>query len=111
MTTDDELKRAHHIRHVGIDLENQGRLSEAEAKYDEALALYRLHSTTDDLNYANAVRYPAVIKHRLGKLDEAMRLWEEAVDRYEKVGITEGVTEGTKRLKEIKECLRSSNVR
>lgn len=99
---DEELKRAHRIRHVGIDLENEGKLIEAEAKYDEALALYRKYSDTADLNYANAVRYPAVIKQRLGKLDDAIKLWEETVERYDKLGVTEGVAEGTKRLKAMK---------
>ena len=49
---------------------------EAEARYDEALALYREFSPADDLHYANAVRYPAAIKQRLGKLDEAVALWD-----------------------------------
>jgi tetratricopeptide (TPR) repeat protein len=100
-----ELKRAHRIRHDGIDLENQGKLTEAEAKYEEALALYRRYSEMDDLNYANAVRYPAVIKHRLGKFDESIPLWEEAVRRYEKLGITDGVIEGRRRLEEMKNVL------
>ena len=102
MTAEEELKRAHRIRHIGIDLENQGKLIEAEEKYDEALALYRKYSEVDNLDYANAVRYPAVIKHRLGKINEAIKLWEEAVERYEKIGITAGVEEGRKRLAEMK---------
>lgn len=103
MSVEDELRRAHRIRHIGIDLENEDKLVEAESKYDEALALYRQHSTEDDLNYANAVRYPAAIKHRLGKFAESIPLWEEAVDRYRKLGITDGVTEGTRRLKEMRD--------
>lgn len=103
MTADEELKRAHRIRHIGIELENQGKLVEAEAKYDEALALYRRYSEVDDLDYANAVRYRAVIKHRLGKIGEAIKLWEEAVERYDRAGIIAGVEEGTKRLKEMKD--------
>lgn len=94
-----ELKRAHRVRHIGIDHENRGELIAAEKYYDEALDLYRKFSETDDLDYANAVRYPAVIKHRLGKLDESIALWEEAVERYEKLGIVDGVTEGKRRLK------------
>lgn len=95
---DDPLIRAHAIRHLGIDSENAGRLEEAEKYYDEALALYREHSTDDDLNYANAVRYPAVIKNRLGKREEATRLWDEAVARYAAVGIVAGIAEGAANL-------------
>ena len=90
----DQLKRAHAIRHVGIECEKAGRLEEAEKHYDEARALYREHSTEDDLNYANAVRYPAAIKNRLGKSAESEALWREAMDRYEKVGIADGIVEG-----------------
>ena len=85
-------------RHIGINHEYADRLIEAEEAYENALALYRLHSATDDLDYANAVRYVAVIKDRLGKRDESDRLWTEAVERYEKVGIVEGVAEGAAHL-------------
>lgn len=89
------LEEAWVKRHIGINHEYAGRLVEAEKYYDEALSLYREHST-DDLNYANAVRYPAVIKERLGNKDEAARLWEEAHDRYREIGpggLGEGVAE------------------
>jgi len=89
------LEEAWVKRHIGINHEYAGRLTEAEKFYDEALDLYRAHSV-DDLAYANAVRYPAVIKNRLGKRDESAILWEEACDRYSKVhpnGIGEGVAE------------------
>lgn len=101
MTREGKLKRAHRIRHYGIDLENQNRLAEAEACYDEALALYREHSTIDDLNYANAVRYVAVIKERLGKHAEAKALWIEAVVRYKNVGIEEGLAESVSHLAQL----------
>jgi len=83
-------------RHIGINYEYAGQLEKAEKYYDEALALYRVHSSEDDLNYANAVRYPAVIKERLGKKEESAKLWEEACDRYSRVhpeGLGEGVAE------------------
>jgi len=91
---DDPLKLAHTIRHLGLVHEDAGRLEKAEKFYDEALDLYRTHSTVDTLDYANAVRYPAVVKNRLGKRDESTALWEEACRRYEEVGIHEGVAEG-----------------
>ena len=90
------LEEAWVKRHIGINHEYAGRLEEAEKYYDEALALYREHSTKDDLNYANGIRYPAVIKERLGKKDESAKLWEEAHDRYARVhpnGLGEGVAE------------------
>jgi len=90
----DPLKRAHAIRHLGIASENAGRLEEAEKYYDKALALYREHETDETLDYANAVRYPAAIKNRLGKRAESEALWREAMDRYENVGIADGIVEG-----------------
>ncbi len=92
----EPLEAAWVKRHIGIIHEYAGRLDEAERCYDEALLLYRQHSTDDDLNYANAVRYPAVVKERLGKKDEAAKLWEEAFERYSRVhpnGLGEGVAE------------------
>ena len=81
-------------RHIGINYEYAERLTEAEKYYDEALALYREHATEDSLDYANTVRYPAVVKNRLGKSAESEALWREALDRYEKVGIADGIVEG-----------------
>jgi tetratricopeptide (TPR) repeat protein len=95
------LEEAWVKRHIGINHEYAGRLEDAEALYDEALALYREHATEDDLDYANTVRYPAVIKARLGKRDEAAQLWEEACRRYEAVGIIEGVVEANARMAEL----------
>ena len=95
------LEEAWVKRHIGINHEYAGRLEDAEAFYDEALALYREHATEDDLDYANAVRYPAVVKARLGKRDEAAQLWEEACRRYEAVGIIEGVAEANARIAEL----------
>ena len=92
------LDEAWVTRHIGINHEYAERLIEAETAYEKALDLYRTHSKIDDLDYANAVRYVAVIKDRLGKRDEADQLWTETVERYEKVGIVEGIAEGTAHL-------------
>jgi tetratricopeptide (TPR) repeat protein len=92
------LDEAWVTRHIGINHEYADRLTDAEEAYENALALYRLHSATDDLDYANAVRYVAVIKGRVEKREEAEPLWTEAVERYEKVGIVEGIAEGTAHL-------------
>src|SRR5688572_18297793 len=69
------LEAAWVIRHIGINHEYAERLAEAEARYDESLALFRQHAGDNTLNYANTVRYPAVIKNRLGKRDESRKLW------------------------------------
>lgn len=95
------LEEAWVKRHIGINLEYDGRLEDAEKFYDEALDLYRKHAVEDTLDYANTVRYPAVIKARLGKLDEAKSLWDEAGKRYSDVGIIEGVIECNARMAEI----------
>ncbi|HVF46938.1 MAG TPA: hypothetical protein VNA17_05165 [Pyrinomonadaceae bacterium] len=90
------LEAAWVVRHIGINHEYAERLTDAEASYDEALDLFRLHATSNSLDYANAVRYPAVIKNRLGKREESARLWEEAHDRYREIGpngLGEGVAE------------------
>lgn len=90
------LEEAWVKRHIGINHEYAEQLEDAEAFYDEALSLYREHSTVDDLDYSNTVRYPAVVKNRLGKRSEAVQLWEEAHDRYQNIGpggLVEGVAE------------------
>ena len=88
------LEAAWVTRHIGIILEYEERLAEAEEHYDESLALFRAHATDNSLNYANTVRYPAVIKNRLGKREDSARLWEEAVKRYDEIGAPAGVAEG-----------------
>jgi tetratricopeptide (TPR) repeat protein len=96
---DEPLELSHAIRHLGIVHEDEKRLSEAEAAYDEALAIYRSAAERGgELDHANAVRYPAAIKWQLGKLDEAVPLWEEACERYERAGNAEGVVESAGRL-------------
>jgi tetratricopeptide (TPR) repeat protein len=88
------LEAAWVLRHIGINKEYAGRLTEAEKYFDESLALFRQHASNDDNNYANTVRYPAVIKDRVGKRDESTALWEEAVRRYDEMGQPLGVAEG-----------------
>jgi tetratricopeptide (TPR) repeat protein len=85
-------------RHIGLNHEYAEKLDDAERYYDAALSLYRKHANENTLDYANTVRYPAVIKNRVGKRDESTRLWEEACQRYEDVGIVEGVAEAAAHL-------------
>jgi len=92
------LDEAWVTRHIGINHEYGNRFTDAENAYEKALALYRAYATNDNLDYANAVRYVAVIKDRLGKREDSDRLWTETVERYEKVGIVEGIAEGTAHL-------------
>ena len=89
------LEAAWTMRHIGINHEYAGRLTEAEKYYDDSLALFRQHVSDSDDNYANTVRYPAVIKNRLGKRDESTALWEEAVRRYDEMDQPLGVAEGS----------------
>ena len=107
MSSTEILKHAHAIRHQGIELEKDGSFAQAEAKYDEALSLYRQHSSTDDLDYANAVRYSASLKQILGKFAESAELWREATERYKVLDAPDGVVEGEKRLKEIEDADRT----
>jgi tetratricopeptide (TPR) repeat protein len=89
------LEAAWTMRHIGINHEYAGRLTEAEKYYDDSLALFRQHASDSDDNYANTVRYPAVIKNRVGKRDESTALWEEAVRRYDEMDQPLGVAEGS----------------
>jgi tetratricopeptide (TPR) repeat protein len=91
---DMPLEAAWVLRHLGINQEYAGRLTEAEQYYDESLSLFRRHASEDDSNYANTVRYPAVIKNRVGKRHESTILWEEAVRRYDEMHEPMGVAEG-----------------
>ena len=95
---DEPIALAHAIRHVGILLEADGRLAEAEPLCDESLAIHRpaAHRAAE-LDLANAIRYPAAIKWQLGRLEESAPLWEEAAGLYERAGIAEGVAEAAGR--------------
>jgi predicted ATPase/class 3 adenylate cyclase len=63
-----------------------GRVDEAEAAIDRALALYRQHGKTRSKAYAVALDSRALLLHALGRVDEARALYTEAIALYESLG-------------------------
>ena len=83
----------HAVRHLADGYRSTGRLAEAEACYDEALALYAAADEPPALDYANALRPMAILKESLGETDEARDLWQQAKSLYATVPIAAGVAE------------------
>lgn len=69
------------------------RLAEAEACYDEALALYAAKDEPPTLAYANALRPMAILKEAIGQPDEARLLWQRAKALYAAIPVPAGVAE------------------
>ena len=89
----DPLLLAHAIRHLGDTHRRARRLAEAEACYDEALALYAAKDEPPTLAYANAIRPMAILKEALGETDEARLLWQRAKALYAAIPVPAGVAE------------------
>ena len=89
----DPLLVAHAIRHLGDTHRRARRLAEAEACYDEALALYAAEDEPPALDYANALRPMAILKEALGETGEARQLWQQAKSLYAAVPVAAGVAE------------------
>jgi hypothetical protein len=66
---------------------------EAEAAYDQALAVYRTHPDTVPLDHANALRGVALIKDHAGDAEHAILLWRAAKALYETSEVEAGVAE------------------
>ena len=94
----DVLKIAHTVRHLGDVHRCEGRLTQAEQCYHEALNLYRNHPRTPLLDLANAIRPLAILKFDAGATDEARSLWEETRKLYTAVDVEAGVAESSRRL-------------
>ena len=94
----DPLRLAHAIRHLGDTHRRARRLAEAEACYDEALALYAAEDEPPTLAYANAIRPMAILKEALGETGEALHLWQQAKSLYAAVPVAAGVAECEKNL-------------
>lgn len=92
---DDPRGEAHAIRHAADILTGMNRLDEADAFYEEALALYDRHGG-DDLDVGNAVRAYAVLRDRQGRSSSTM--WQRALGLYETVGVAAGIEECRARL-------------
>ena len=91
--SEDRMKFAHTVRHLGdvyVELQNW---SGAEACYTEALEIYRKQPATRVLDFANALRAYAVLKENTGKQQESRGLWTEAGILYTAEGIQAGIEE------------------
>ena len=99
----DPLLLAHAIRHLGDTHRRARRLAEAEACYDEALALYAAKDEPPALDYANALRPMAILKEALGERGEAWQLWQRAKALYAAVPIAAGVAECEENLSRLPE--------
>ena len=91
--TDDVLRLAHAVRHLGDVHHEMGKPDLAASCYDEALDLYRSHPAPPPLDLANAIRSQAVLKEEAGAVAEAIALWEEARDLYALTNVEQGVNE------------------
>jgi tetratricopeptide (TPR) repeat protein len=95
--SDDQMKLAHTIRHLG-DVHAEGRnWSQADECFAEALGIYRGHPSPGVLDLANAIRSHAALKTETGQREAARALWAEAHDLYESEGIAAGVEECRRR--------------
>jgi tetratricopeptide (TPR) repeat protein len=96
-TSEDRLKFAHTIRHLGDVHAKQQHWPEAERCYVEALDIYRSHPSPGALDLANAIRSYAALKTETGQREEARTFWAEACELYESEGIAAGVEECRRR--------------
>jgi tetratricopeptide (TPR) repeat protein len=99
--SEDQLKFAHTIRHLGDVHADQQHWLESERCLSEALAIYRSHPSPVALELANAVRAHAALKTETGQHQEARALWAEACKLYESQGITAGVEECRRRADQL----------
>ena len=91
--TDDPLRLAHAVRHLGQVHHRLGRLESAGRCYEEALDLYDNTGTAHPLDHANALRPMAALREELGDVEEARLLWRWAAKLYRSAGVDEGVRE------------------
>jgi tetratricopeptide (TPR) repeat protein len=96
--SDDRLKLAHAVRHLGDAYYYAGEKRLAKPHYVEALSIYRNHDDRRPLDFANALRSYAVLQADLGATDEAKSLWQEAHDLYLLLDVQAGVAESAARL-------------
>jgi len=96
--SDDRLKLAHTIRHLGDIHAGRHHWYQADRCFVEALEIYRSHPSPGLLDFANAIRAYAALKAEIGQRNEARALWAEARELYEAEGIAAGVEECSRRL-------------
>lgn len=100
-SSEDRLKLAHTIRHLGEVHAEQGHLALAEECLAESLQMYRSHPSPSTLDLANAIRAYAALKTQSGDHQAARPLWVEAGELYAAVGVAEGVAECRRRVARI----------
>ena len=94
----DPQELAHKVRHLGDFEWGRGRWRVADGHYREALELYRAHGAGSELEWANTLQRCARSAEKLGSAAGARALWAEARDRYEAIGLEEGVREAERRI-------------
>jgi tetratricopeptide (TPR) repeat protein len=94
----DALRVAHTARHLGDIQRERGLHDQAEALFEDAIALYRGSTETKVLDLANALRPLALLHETLGNAERAGRLWREARTLYAAINVTAGVSECDARL-------------
>ncbi len=100
-TSNDQLKLAHTIRHLGDVHVKRRNWPQAEECFAEALSIYRSHPSPEVLDLANAVRSHAALKTETGQREAARALWAEARELYESEGIAAGVEECRRRAEQL----------
>jgi tetratricopeptide (TPR) repeat protein len=100
-TSEDRLKFAHTIRHLGDVHAEQQHWPEAERCFITALDNYRGHPSPGALDLANAIRAYAALKTATGRREEARALWVEAGELYGAEGIAAGVEECRRRADQL----------
>jgi len=88
-----EQMRAHALRHVSDVGREIGKLTEALASGQEAVALYIADPGATALDLANALRVTALAWRELGQKDAAKPIWAEARELYAEAGVNDGVAE------------------
>ena len=95
---EDDLLRAHALRHVSDLARERGDMNQALAAAEEAVALYRAAPDESPLDRANALRLAALALEGAGRREEALPAWREARDLYARVNVQAGVDECDRRL-------------
>ena len=93
---EDDVLRAHALRHVSDLARERGDSSQALASAEEAVALYRAAPDARPLDLANALRLTALALEQNG--GKAAEFWREARDLYARVDVQAGVDECARHL-------------
>ncbi len=92
-TEDDDILRAHALRHVSDLACERGDFPLALNLAEEAVAVYRAAANPRPLDLANALRLTALALEGLDLSDEAAPAWQEARHLYACLEVQAGVEE------------------